>query len=262
MSVDRWAGGAAYDSWIGGLSRRVAPVFVAWLDVPSGRHWLDVGCGTGALSGTILATADPASVLGVDPSASFLDRARALNPDARARFEVGSADALPVPEGTIDGAVAGLVLNFVPDVARALAEMQRVTAAGGRIGAYVWDYADGMEVIRRYWEAAATVDPAGVAAVGAELFPICEAGALAAAFREAGLQHVEGRAIEVAADYAGFDDYWAGLLSGIGPAPGFNMRLDEDRRAEVRERLRASVETERGGAIHLTARAWAAKGDA
>jgi SAM-dependent methyltransferase len=259
VSGDRWAGGAAYETWVGRLSRRVAPVFIAWLDVPADRRWLDVGSGTGALSATILDAAAPRSVVGVDPSASFVDHARATIADGRARFEVGSADALPLPDGSVDAVVAGLVLNFVPDIPAALAEFRRVATPGARIGAYVWDYADGMEVIRRYWEAAAAVDPAGVAAVGAEKFPICEPGALAAAFRDAGLSAVEDRPIEIAADYSGFDDYWAGFLTGIGPAPGFNLRLDGDRRAAVRERLRAGLPPSKDGGVHLHARAWAAR---
>lgn len=262
MSGDRWAGGAAYESYVGRLSRRVAPVFVDWLDVPPDRRWLDVGSGTGALSSTILASAAPRSVVGVDPSPSFVDHARATIADDRARFEVGSADALPLPDGSVDAVVAGLVLNFVPDIPAALAEVRRVAAPGARVGAYVWDYAGGMDVIRHYWEAAAAVDPAGVAAVGAEHFPICEPGALAAAFRDAGLGEVDDRPIEIAADYAGFDDYWAGFLTGIGPAPGFNMRLDEARRAAVQEQLRSSLPASPDGGVHLTARAWAARGAA
>jgi SAM-dependent methyltransferase len=260
VSGDRWAGGAAYESYVGRLSRRVAPAFVAWLEVPPDRRWLDVGCGTGALSATILASAAPHSILGVDPSASFVGHVRDTIADDRARFAVGSAADVPLADASVDAVVAGLVLNFVPDIPLALAEIRRVAAPGARIGAYVWDYAGGMEVIRRYWEAAEAVDPDGVAAVGAEHFPICEPGALAAAFRAAGFGEVDDRPIEIAADYADFDDYWAGFLTGIGPAPGFNVRLDEERRAAVKERLRASLPASPDGGIHLAARAWAARG--
>ncbi len=262
MSRDRWAGGPAYESYIGRWSRRVAPELVAWLNLPAGGDWLDVGCGTGSLSATILDRAAPASVVGVDPSADFIEHARATILDARARFETGSADALPLESGSADAAVAGLVLNFVPDIPAALAEMRRVVRAGGWLAAYVWDYGGGMEVLRRYWEAAAAVDPEGVEAVGAELFPICEPGALAAAFRAAGLEDVADRAIEIPAVFVDFDDYWQPFLSGIGPAPGFNLRLDEARRGAVRERLRATLPVEPDGSIHLTAGAWAARGAA
>ncbi len=260
MSVDRWAGGAAYEHYIGRWSRRVAPELVDWLDIPTGGDWVDVGCGTGSLSATILDRAAPGSVVGVDPSASFVEHASSTILDPRARFETGSADALPLATGSVDAAVAGLVLNFVPDIPAALAEMCRVVRAGGRLGAYVWDYGGGMEVLRRYWDAAAAVAPVEVEAVGAELFPICEPGALATAFRAAGLEEVEDRAIDIPAVFVDFDDYWGPFLSGIGPAPGFNLRLDEGRRNAVRERLAATLPIEADGSIRLTARAWAARG--
>jgi SAM-dependent methyltransferase len=262
VSTDRWAGGDAYEGFVGRWSRQVAPRFLEWLEVPAGGRWVDVGCGTGALSATILATASPASVLGVDPSADFVAHARSTVTDDRARFEVGTADAIPAETDAADAAAAGLVLNFVPDIPNALAEMRRVVRPGGRVGAYVWDYAGGMQIIRRYWEAAATVDPEGVEAIGAEHFPICEPGALAAAFRAAGLEDVDDRAIEIPAVFADFEDYWRPFLSGIGPAPGFNVRLDEAPRTAVRDRLQATLPFEPDGSIHLTARAWAARGTA
>jgi SAM-dependent methyltransferase len=262
VSTDRWAGGDDFERYVGRWSRQIAPRFLDWLDVPAGGRWLDVGCGTGALSGTILAMASPASILGIDPSADFVAHAQATVTDGRARFEVASADSIPAETGAADAAVAGLVLNFVPDIPTALADIRRVVRPGGRIGAYVWDYRGGMEIIRRYWEAAAAIDPQGVEAVGAEHFPICEPGALAAAFRAAGLDDVDDRAIEIPAVFADFDDYWRPFLSGIGPAPGFNVRLDDARRAAVRDHLQATLPIEPDGSIHLTARAWAARGTA
>jgi len=260
MSPDRWEGGPAYEAYVGRWSRRVARELVAWLDVPAGRDWVDVGCGTGALSATILEHAEPASVMGFDPSESFIGHARSTIPDRRARFAVAPADALPLVGASADVAVAGLVLNFVPDIPAALAEMRRVVRPGGTIGAYVWDYGGGMEIIRRYWEAAATVDPAGVEAVGAELFPICEPGALATAFRTAGLADVADRPIEIEAAFTDFDDFWQPFLSGVGPASGFNLRLDEDRRVKVRQRLHDTLPAAPDGTIRLMARAWAARG--
>jgi SAM-dependent methyltransferase len=212
------------------------------------------------LSATIVAIGSPTAILGVDPSADFIAHARATVTDPRTRFDVAKADAIPAETDSAEAAVAGLVLNFVPDIPAALAEMRRVVRPGGRLGAYVWDYSDGMEVIRRYWEAAAAIDPEGVEAVGAEHFPICEPGALAAAFGAAGLADVADRAIDIPAVFADFEDYWRPFLTGIGPAPGFNVRLDEDRRAAVRDRLRATLPIEPDGSIHLTARAWAARG--
>jgi SAM-dependent methyltransferase len=260
VTADRWTGGDDYEGYVGRWSRLLAPRFVDWLDVPAGGRWIDVGCGTGALTATILAMASPTSVLGIDPSADFVAYARSTVTDERARFEAAAADAIPAESDAADAAVAGLVLNFVPDIPAALAEMCRVVRPGGRLGAYVWDYGGRMEIVRQYWQAAATVDPDGVEAVGAELFPICEPGALAAAFRAAGLDDVDDRAVEIPAVFADFDDYWGPFLSGIGPAAGFNMRLDEARRAEVRDRLESTLPIEPDGSIHLAARAWAARG--
>jgi SAM-dependent methyltransferase len=259
VSTDRWADGSAYESFIGRWSRRVAPEFLAWLDLPPDRRWVDVGCGTGALSATILSRAAPQSVVGVDPSPHFVSAAAATIRDRRARFEVGAADGLPIDGAAADVAVAGLVLNFVPDVDAALAEMRRVVADGGTIGAYVWDYGGRMDVLRRFWDAAIAVDPTGVEADEASRFPICAPGGLAAAFTAAGFADVDARPIDIAADFIDFDDYWKPFLSGVGPAPGYTVRLPDDRRAALRERLRATLPTDADGSIHLNARAWAAR---
>src|SRR5215218_6484897 len=145
--VEVWAAGDAYEPYIGRWSRLVARELLAWLGVPAGAVWLDVGCGTGALAGAVLEAADPAALVGLDPSAGFVAHARARLGDPRAR--------LPLADARVDAVVSGLVLNFVPDPARAVREMTRVTRPGGRVAAYVWDYAEGMELIRRFWDAAA-----------------------------------------------------------------------------------------------------------
>jgi ubiquinone/menaquinone biosynthesis C-methylase UbiE len=132
----------------------VAREFLGWLAVPPGRRWLDVGCGTGALSQTILDAAAPAQVTGVDTSEGYVAFARAHVRDARVRFRRGDAQALPAPRATSDVAVSGLMLNFVPEPARAVAEMARVTCGGGTVAAYVWDYAGEMQLMRHFWDAA------------------------------------------------------------------------------------------------------------
>ena len=255
-----WADGDAYERWIGRWSRPVAVDFLAWLDQPAGLRWLDLGSGTGALTETILATAAPASVAGVEPSAAFVAHARERVPDSRASFLEGAAGALPVDSGSVDMAVAGLVLNFVPDLAAGLAELRRVVVPGGTIAGYVWDYAGRMEIIRRFFDAAIELDPAAVAADEGSRFPICAPGPLGAAFEDAGLAEVEVRPIEVPTTFTNFDDYWTPFLSGIAPAPAYAMRLSEAERGRLRERLRATLPTEDDGSIHLVARAWAVRG--
>jgi len=255
-----WADGDAYERWIGRWSRPVGVEFLAWLGEPAGRRWLDLGSGTGVLTETILATAGPASVVGVDPSASFVAHARTRVRDPRASFVEGAAGAIPLGSGSVETAVAGLVLNFVPDLAAGLAELRRVVVPGGTIAGYVWDYAGRMEIIRRFFDAAIELDPAAVSADEGLRFQICEPGPLRAAFEDAGLAEVEVRPIEVPTVFTSFDDYWTPFLSDIAPAPGYAMRLSEAARGRLRERLRATLPTEADGSIHLVARAWAARG--
>lgn len=258
--ADRWSGGDAYERYVGRWSRQVAPIFVDWLAVGPGCRWLDVGCGTGALSATVLAQADPSSLVGIDPSADFVAHARERVADQRASFTVGDAQAIPLGAGTVDVVVAGLVLNFVPDPVAGLVEMVRVAVPGATVAAYVWDYAEGMQLMRRFFDAAIALDPAAAAEDGGVRFPICAPDRLDEAFVGAGLDAVEVRAIEVPTVFASFDEYWTPFLSGVGAAPAFAMRLDEARRTAIRERLRATLPTEADGSIHLSARAWAARG--
>jgi SAM-dependent methyltransferase len=257
---DRWTGGDAYEAYIGRWSRPVGRAFVAWLDVPPGARWLDVGCGTGALTATILATAAPERVVAIDPSSEFVDHARRAIGDDRAAFAVGSAAAVPVANATIDAAVSGLVLNFVPDLAAGLSELRRVVVPGGIVAGYVWDYADGMELVRRFWDAAVELDPAAAAMDEAVRFPICAPDPLRAALRDAGLREVAVEPIEVPTVFADFDDLWTPFLSGVGPAPGYALQLGDARRAALEERLRAMLPAEPDGSIHLRARAWAVRG--
>ncbi len=257
---DAWALGAAYEPYIGRWSRRVARDFVQWLGVPPGRRWIDVGCGTGALTETVLAVASPAFVEGVDPSTFYAEYARAHIDASHVRFLVGDAQRLPQATDSVDAAVAGLVLNFVPDPASAVGEMARVVRPGGTVAAYVWDYADRMELIRRFWDAAIALDPEAVVEDEGRRFPICSPDIIGAVFREAGLSGVEVRAIDVPTVFKNFDDYWAPFLGGQGPAPSYAMRLREDQRSRLRETLRSALPIGSDGSIALTARAWAVRG--
>jgi SAM-dependent methyltransferase len=260
MAPDTWALGAAYEPYVGRWSRLVAKEFLSWLAVPPGKRWLDVGCGTGALSAMTLAMASPAQVDAVDRSEGYVGYAREHVKDPRVRFEVADAQALPSPSGSYDAAVSGLMLNFVPDPARAVAEMARVARSGAAVAAYVWDYAGRMELMRHFWDAAGALDPAARDLDEGRRFPLCHPEALAALFGGAALAAVETRAIEVPTVFRDFDDYWTPFLGGQGPAPGYAMSLDEGRRAALRERLRGALPAGPDGAIRLVARAWAVRG--
>jgi SAM-dependent methyltransferase len=255
---DRWERGDPYEGYIGRWSRRIAPHFLAWLAAPRTLRWLDVGCGTGALTAAILEHAGPASVTGVEPSEGFLATAT-QRLGARAQLQRGSAAQMPLPDAAVDVTVAGLVLNFTPDAAAALGEMARVTKAGGTIAAYVWDYADGMQLIRRFWDAAIALDTNAAALDEAARFPLCRPDALVALFGAAGLQQVQTTALEIETRFADFDDYWLPFLGGQGPAPAYAMALDEPARTRLREHLRALLPVLPDGSIALTARAWAVK---
>jgi len=256
---DRWERGSPYEQYIGRWSRKIAPLFLAWLDQPAGKRWLDVGCGTGALSAAILDRCAPSSVVGVEPSEGFLTLA-VQHLAGKARFVAGDGAALPLDDGACDVVVSGLVLNFVPALPAAFAEMRRVTAHGGTIAAYVWDYADGMEVIKYFWDAAASLDSAAAELHEGTRFPLCTRSALQAAFEHAGLAEVGTTALDVKAEFADFDDYWRPFLGGQGPAPAYAMSLPEDLRAALKARLRSALPQAADGAISLSARAWAVRG--
>lgn len=257
---DVWAIGDAYEPYVGRWSRLVARDFIGWLGLPPERDWLDVGCGTGALSQTILERAAPRRLTGVDPSEGFLSHARQRVADTRAEFRVGDAAALPVPDAAFDAAVSGLVLNFVADPSKAISEMRRATRAGGTVAAYVWDYAGEMQMMRRFWDAAVALDPSASVLDEGPRFPICRPEPLSDLFGRAGQRKVESRAIDVPTVFRDFDDYWSPFLGGQGPAPGYCMALSEERRSALRERLRDSLPVAADGSIHLTARAWAVRG--
>ena len=250
----------AYERYVGRWSRRIAPEFAAWLAVPPGGRWLDVGCGTGAFTEAILGSANPGSVVGVDPSSSFIEHARSKVDDSRASFTVGDAMKLDLPDSSFDAAAAALVLNFVPDPISAVVEMTRVVRPGGRVGAYVWDYADGMRMMRVFWDAAVELDPSATDLDEGRRFEICRPERLRACFQTAGLAEISVRPLDVEMSFAGFDDYWSPFLGGQAPAPAYAMSLDSPARVQLAELIRSRLPAGADGTIQMTSRAWAVKG--
>jgi SAM-dependent methyltransferase len=257
---DRWHGGGEYEAYIGRWSRRVAEVFIEWLGAPAGRSWLDVGCGTGALAASITAGAAPACVVAIDRSPDFAARASEELDDPRVVFLVGDAAELPLIGARMDVVVSGLVLNFLPDPSAAVAELRRVARPGGTIAAYVWDYADGMEPIRAFWDAAVELAPSARDADEAVRFPLCHPDRLRSLFVESGLSAVDTRSIDIEAKFRDFDDYWTPFLSGVGPAPGYCAALPEDQREALRARLLARLSPSGTGPIVMKTRAFAVRG--
>lgn len=257
---DAWDRSDNYEAYVGRWSRLVAREFITWLDRPAGGAWLDVGCGTGALASAILELANPRQVTGIDASQNFVAHAARALPDKRATFEVGDAQALSFADATFDTVISGLVLNFVPDQHRAVDGMVRVTRPGGVVATYVWDYARGMEFMRHLWDAAVERDPQAREMDEGVRFPLCQPDALADFWREKGLAGVDVRPIDIPTVFPDFDAYWEPFLGGQGAAPSYVMSLDEDARADLRERTRARLPIQPDGSIPMTARAWAVRG--
>jgi len=202
----------------------------------------------------------PTSVLGIDPSESHISFARSNVQDTRAAFSVGTAGAIQLPEESFGCIVSGLVLNFVSDPVGAISEMNRLIRKGGIIAAYVWDYADRMELIRYFWDTAVSLDNSAGALHEGKRFPLCRPDALKELFVHGDLQDVEVRSIDVPTRFGNFEDYWQPFLGGQGPAPGYAMSLSEERRKLLRDRIHATLPVAPDGSIDLVARAWAIQG--
>ena len=258
--TDAWLAGDRYEPYIGRWSKLVAKQFVEWLHAAPDLEWLDIGCGTGALSAAVLESAAPSGVTGIDPSDAFVAYARAHVVDSRALFRVGDAQELPFDSDAFDIAVSGLVLNFVPDQQAAVREVARVLKPGGLAALYVWDYSGKMEMLRYFWDAAVALDPGAALLDEGKRFPICDPVCLTTLFKDSGFQHVAVCAIDVTTAFPSFEDYWHPFLGGQGPAPTYVMSLGDDRRELLRNRLKDGLRIGPDGKISLVARAWAVSG--
>ncbi len=251
----------AYEAYVGRWSRPLAEAFLAWFAVPTAGQWVDVGCGTGALTEAVLAATDPIAVVGIDPSPEFLGVAQRHVFDPRARFEIGDARDLPVASDSSDAVVAGLVLNFVPNPHVAVAEMVRIARPGGAVGAYVWDYHGEMQSMEYFWDAVAATDADAVALDPRPHFPICQPEPMAALFRAAGLDDVEVDTINLPKGFRDLDDFWLPhTMIGAAAAQRYVSGLDADRQAALREQLRATLPLAADGSLHLIDRAVAVRG--
>jgi ubiquinone/menaquinone biosynthesis C-methylase UbiE len=259
-SYAMWTDADAYEAYVGRWSRVAAVEFLDWLGVAPQSAWLDVGCGTGALAQTILRCHDPSRVDAFDLSPAFIEEAASKTNDSRATFRIADAGALPSADASFDAVVSGLMLNAAPDQPRALSEFVRTARQGGIVGVYVWDFDGEMQMLRRFWEAANSLDPEADRDRDVSGFAICKPDRLKEAFTEARLRDVEVRAIDAPTLFRDFDDYWKPFLRGPAPAPTHVRSLSEAKRTELRERIRAGLPIAADGSIPMIARAWAAKG--
>jgi len=254
--------GEAYEPLTGRWSRLVAPRFLESIDASANGRWLDVGCGTGALIQAILDVESPREVVGVDPSSAYIAYARRQIADQRVRYEVGDARSLPVASNQYDAVVSGLVINVLPPAGQpnAVREMTRAARRGGMVASYVWDYAGGMGLRARFWEAAITLDPAAAAQDERTRYPICASDQLQRLFRSADLHAVESDAIEIEAAFRDFDDYWQPFLAGYGPASAYLLALPIPEQERLREQLRAELAPDPAAPFSLPIRALSVRG--
>jgi SAM-dependent methyltransferase len=250
----------AYERFMGRWSRRFAPRLVSFAGVRDGDSVLDVGSGSGALASTVAHAFPSARVTGVDPSSVFVNDAQARTRLERVRFQVADAQSLPMEDGTFDKALSLFVLNFIPDPGKALREMIRVTRPGGVVSAAVWDYGNGMEMLRVFWDEAVALDSAAGARDERNM-PLCRGGELATLWRANGLVQVEEQPITIELPFTSFEDYWKPFLGGQGPAGSYAASLSDADRGALETRLRERLLGDRReGELGLQGRAWAVKG--
>ncbi len=257
---DGWHTGETYENFMGRWSRPLAEKFINWVDPSPGGHWLDVGTGTGALASAICAMARPASVVASDPSARFIESAQQRLRDPRVTFVVAGAGSLPRRDDGYDVIVSGLALNFFPNPGLALAEQLAALCPGGSIGAFVWDYAEGMEFLRHFWDAVAAIEPEAAEMDEGRRFPICDPDSLKSLLKSAGAERVRGTSLAVPTLFSSFEDYWHPFLGGTGPAPSLVLAFSQKQRRVLMDELRRRLPIQESGRIHLRARAWAVVG--
>lgn len=258
---DAWQAGENDERSMGRWSRELAPRFIDWLNPLPGFEWLEVGCGTGALTEALLGLAVPVSVVAVDPSESLLALARERITNPRASFRKGSAEALPAANASCDAVGSGLVLDIVPDRAKALAEMRRVARPRGLVCFYVWDYpGGGVEFLRAFWSAATALDPQAADLAEDRRFPFCTREGLTGLALAAGLTDVTCAPITIPTVFRDFADFWQPFTLGTGPAAVYCASLAPAARESLRQRLRDRLPSAEDGTIALEARAWAVQG--
>ena len=248
--------GAAYERRMGRWTRAAGAIFLDWVAPPAGARWLDIGCGTGAFTELVLDTCSPAAMVAVDPSEAQIELARKKLVAQRADFRVADAQSLPFPDGVFDVVASALVINFIPDRPRAMAEMRRVGCPGGLVAGFVWDHAAERSVsypIR-----------IGLSRIGVKLPPIpgtedSPLEALSALFATGGLKDIAGRTIEVTMSYPDFDDFWRMQTPAYNPAGKAVASLSESDREKLMDVVRALTPPAPDGSISYTARANAIK---
>jgi SAM-dependent methyltransferase len=242
----------SYDKFMGRYSTLLAPQFANLARVGSGQRVIDVGCGPGALTTELVERLGASNVAAVDPSESFVAAARERHPGVD--VQESPAETLPFADGIFDAALAQLVVHFMADPVQGLTEMGRVARAGGVVAACVWDHAGKQTPLAPFWQAVRELDPDEE---GEGSFAGAGEGQLTELFHEAGLREIEETALPVRLEHATFEEWWQPFTLGVGPAGAYVSKLDPERQAELRERIREQLPE---APFTLPARAWAARG--
>jgi SAM-dependent methyltransferase len=251
--------GEAYDAFMGRWSARVAPLLVQFAAVIDGDDVLDVGSGTGSLAAAVAAVAPSSRIVGIDRAEPYVAVARARHRSERMRFEVGDAQQLPFEDASFDRTLSLLILNFVPDPQKALTEMVRVTRPGGTVVCAVWDYGEGMEMLRVFWDEAIALHPRADGEDERHM-PLSRAGELTALWQTR-LQNVFETELTIETRFSSFENYWSPFLQKQGPAGAYVATLSADDREQLASKLRQRLLGNRADrAITLRARAWAVRG--
>ena len=253
----RFQDGAAYERYMGRWSRAACGLFLPWLAAPLDAAWLDVGCGTGVLTEAILATQRPTRIDAFDPAAAQVELAQRKITSPLVRFGVADASAMPYRDGACDVVASALVVNFIPDRQKAVAEMHRVLRVGGSAAAFVWDFA-------------ADRSPSGpvrqaLAALGVEVPPTpggedSRLPALEALFAAAGFRGLATRSFDVQQHFADAEAFWEAQATGFSPVASIVKRQSPEVREAARLRVHGMLAPAPGGGVTYTARAHAVKG--
>lgn len=247
----------AYDRYVGRYSPALARELVRFAGVSPTDRALDVGCGPGALTAQLVALVGSDRVAAADPSETFVEACRQRHPGVR--VELAPAESLPFADGDFDHVLSQLVVNFMADAHAGLAELRRVTRHGGVVTGCTWDYAEGMRLIRTFFDAAIALDPAAAEHDEGRSMRYCQPDELRDLWLETGLREVKVQPIVVRAAYDGFDDLWAPLEHGVGPVGAYTVSLDATRRDALRTEVRRRLGVV-DAPFELSARAWAARG--
>jgi ubiquinone/menaquinone biosynthesis C-methylase UbiE len=253
---------AGYEQLMGRWSKKLAPLFIQFAGLANGEKVLDVGCGTGSLSFALTRFADPGEISAIDYSPLFVAAATRRNTDPRIKIQQADACSLPFADDTFDRALAMLVLHFVPEAGKAVAEMRRVVRPGGVVAAVVWDHLGGMPGMRMMIDTVAVLTEGGRQLRNSYCFqPMMQPGEMKQSFTREGLADVTETELMIRMDYQNFDDYWAPIAAGEGPLGKFIATLDAAERARVDAAVRDAYEAGRpDGPRSFANVAWACRG--